>query len=80
MIAYPDVLSYLETVAEASDRVSIEDAGTSTLGNPMKVVVLTSSENQKKLDRIREISRLIAKPGDLSESDSRGCTGIGKAR
>ena len=35
LIAYPDVLDYLATVAAASDRVSIEDAGASTLGNPM---------------------------------------------
>jgi hypothetical protein len=30
-----EILSYLETVAAASDRVSIEDAGLSTLGNPL---------------------------------------------
>ena len=46
MIPYPEVLSYLDTVAAASDRVSIEDAGRSTLDNPMKVVILTSPENQ----------------------------------
>ncbi len=43
LIPYPEVLSYLETVAAASDRVSIEEAGRSTLDNPMKVVVLTSN-------------------------------------
>ena len=40
LIPYPDVLAYLELVAAASDRVSIEEAGTSTLGNRMPVVVL----------------------------------------
>ncbi len=49
LIPYPEVLSYLESVAAASDRVSIEDAGRSTLDNPMKVVVLTSKENQANL-------------------------------
>ena len=31
LVPYPDVLEYLRTVAAASDRVSIEVAGTSTL-------------------------------------------------
>ena len=46
LIPYADVLDYLHTVADASDRVSIEEAGTSTLGNPMEIVVLTSPSNQ----------------------------------
>ena len=78
LIPYPDVLSYLETVAAASDRVSIEDAGRSTLGNPMKVVILTSPANQKKLDRLREIARLLAKPGDLSPEESNALVDEGK--
>jgi len=64
LIPYPDVLTYLEMVAEGSDRVSIEEAGTSTLGNRMPVVVLTSPANQTRLDEIRDAARRIAKPGD----------------
>ena len=71
LIAYPDVLDYLATVAAASDRVSIEDAGLSTLGNPMQVVVLTSPSNQARLDRLREISRSLAKPAGLTPEESR---------
>jgi len=70
LIPYPEVLSYLDIVAAASDRVSIEDAGRSTLDNPMKVVVLTSKENQANLERLREIARLLAKPGDLTPEQS----------
>jgi len=78
LIPYPEVLSYLETVAAASDRVSIEDAGRSTLDNPMKVVVLTSKENQANLERLREIARLIAKPGNLSREESEALIDEGK--
>jgi hypothetical protein len=78
LIPYPDVLSYLETVATASDRVSIEDAGRSTLDNPMKVVVLTSKENQQNLERLREIARLVAKPGDLTPEQSQQLVKEGK--
>ena len=78
LIPYPEVLSYLETVAAASDRVSIEEAGRSTLDNPMKVVVLTSKENQANLERLREIARLLAKPGDLSPEESQQLVDEGK--
>ncbi len=78
LIPYPEVLAYLETVAAASDRVSIEDAGRSTLDNPMKVVVLSSPENQNKLERLREIARLLAKPGDLSPEESKQLVDEGK--
>ncbi len=70
LISYPDILDYLETVAAASDRVSIEVAGTSTLGNPMEIVVLTSTANQGRLPRLREIARLLADPRGLTEAES----------
>jgi len=78
LIPYPEVLSYLDIVAAASDRVSIEDAGRSTLDNPMKVVVLTSKENQANLERLREIARLLAKPGDLTPEQSQQLVDDGK--
>jgi hypothetical protein len=78
LIPYPDALSYLEAVAAASDRVSIEDAGRSTLDNPMKVVVLTSAENQANLERLREIARLLTKPGDLTPEQSQQLVDEGK--
>ncbi len=62
LIPYPDVLAYLQVIATASDRVSIEEGGTSTLGNPMPIVVLTSPENQGRLDVIRDMARQLARP------------------
>jgi hypothetical protein len=70
LIPYPDVLDYLRTVDEASDRVSIEEGYESTLGNPMPVVVLTSPANQKRLGEYREMARQLAKP----ETGTRGTT------
>jgi hypothetical protein len=78
LVPYPDVLSYLETVAAASDRVSIEEAGRSTLDNPMKLVILTSPENQSNLNRLREVARLLAKPGDITPEQTRQLVDEGK--
>ena len=75
---YPKVLEYLRIVDEASDRVSIEAAGSSTLGNEMVTVVLTSAANQANLDRYREISRLLANPDRLTEGEARDLLDEGK--
>jgi hypothetical protein len=75
---WPKVVEYLRLVDAASDRVSIESAGRSTRGNEMLVVVLSSEENQKSLDRYREISRRLANPEGLSEEEARRLAAEGK--
>ena len=75
---YGTVLEYLRRVDEASDRVSIEAAGTSTLGEEMVTVVLTSPSNQQNLDRYREISRRLANPDQLSAGEARELVADGK--
>jgi hypothetical protein len=67
---WPKVVEYLRLLDAASDRISIESAGQSTQGNDMPVVVMTSEENQKNLDRYREISRRLANPDGLSEQEA----------
>jgi hypothetical protein len=75
---WPKVVEYLRLVDAASDRVSIESAGTSTLGNDMPVVILTSAANQSNLDRYREIARRLADPEGLSEDEARALVAEGK--
>jgi Zinc carboxypeptidase len=75
---WPRVVEYLRLVDAASDRVSLESAGPSTQGNDMLVVVLTSEENQKNLDRYREISRRLANPEGLSDEEARRLAAEGK--
>jgi hypothetical protein len=75
---WPRVVEYLRLVDAASDRVSIESAGRSTQGNDMPVVVLTSEENQKNLDRYREIARRLAHPEGLPAEEARRLAAEGK--
>lgn len=75
---YPKVLEYLRALDAASDRITLEPAGQSTLGNEMVVAVMTSEENQKRLDRYREISRRLANPDGLSEEEARALIAEGK--
>ncbi len=78
LASWSQVLEYLRAVDAASDRVSIEIAGKSTLGNEMPVVILTSAANQGRLDRYREIARRLALPTGLSASDAAGLVDEGK--
>ncbi|HEV8581759.1 MAG TPA: M14 family metallopeptidase [Thermoanaerobaculia bacterium] len=75
---WPKVLEYLRLLDAASDRISIESAGKSTQGNDMPVVVMTSEENQKHLERYREIARRLANPDGLSEGEARALAAEGK--
>ena len=75
---YPKILEYLNLVAADSSRVSIEIAGQSTLGNDLPVVVLSSETNQAQLEYLRDISRKLANPDELSPDDTRSLIADGK--
>ncbi|MFL6192939.1 MAG: M14 family zinc carboxypeptidase [Thermoanaerobaculia bacterium] len=75
---WPKVVEYMRLLDAASDRVSIESAGKSTQGNDMMVVVITSEENQKRLDHYREIARRLANPDGLSEAEAQALAAEGK--
>jgi len=75
---WPKVVEYLRTLDAASDRISIETAGYSTQGNEMPLVIMTSAENQKRLDRYREIARRLADPDNLSDEEAKALVAEGK--
>ncbi|MDX1500745.1 MAG: M14 family metallopeptidase [Thermoanaerobaculia bacterium] len=76
---YPRVLEYLRLVAQNSDRVSVESAGTSTLGNEMVTVVLTSAANQADLERYRGIAAELARPDRLTPERAARLAAEGRA-
>jgi len=59
---YDRVITYLKILSEESERVNYEIAGSSTQGNPLVLTVISSARNMKKLEKYREISRLLADP------------------
>lgn len=75
---YAKVVDYFHALAAGSDRVSVEVAGESTLGNDMLVVVLTSAANQQRLAHYRDIARRLAHPDELSEEQARTLIAEGK--
>ncbi|NIQ06817.1 MAG: hypothetical protein GWO20_14145 [Candidatus Korarchaeota archaeon] len=63
------IIEYFEHLDEHSSRVKVTELGESTEGNPFLLAVITSAENLKRIERLREISLQLSHPQGLSEED-----------
>lgn len=66
---YRQIVSYFRTLDTASPRVDVEVLGKTTLGEEMIMAVISSEENLKNKQRIKEVSRRLADPRGLSDSE-----------
>ncbi len=62
-----------------SDRVKLVDIGMTEEGRHQYMLVVTSPENHKKLDRYKEISTKMARAEGLSEEQAHALSNEGKA-
>ena len=67
---YPKVVEYLQYLAEQSDRVSFEEVGKTTMGNPYVLVTRSAPENLARLDRLVEINPRLAYPRGRAEEEA----------
>jgi len=58
---YTDMVRYFRTVEERSPRLRLVDIGPTSYGQRMLMGVLTSPANHARLERLRDISRQLAK-------------------
>ena len=65
-IHHPALVQYLHTLAEKSDRVSIKVTGHTYEQRPLLQVIISSEENQSKLESLREAHLKGAESGDLN--------------
>ncbi|RME01281.1 MAG: peptidase M14 family protein, partial [Calditrichaeota bacterium] len=79
LASWKAIVAYYEKLGRASDRVSVQQLGKSTLGNPFLLVIITAPENQKKLARLAEISRSLADPRGRSQEEIRSLIAEGKS-
>ena len=54
------ILDYFTLIADGSDRIQVDTAGPTTLGNPFVSITISSPTNLARLDEIREASKRIA--------------------
>ena len=67
IIYTPDMIaSYMQAVAAASDRVTVDSVGRSHFGRRIMRVTVTSPENHARLEDIREAQQAISAAGNTS--------------
>ena len=55
-------VDYFKNLDKFSDRMQVEEIGKTTLGRPFIVATISSPENLKRLDELRDIQRQLADP------------------
>src|SRR2546421_11769697 len=64
---YSQYVDYLKKLDRESDRITVEETGTSSEGRPIYLAIITSPENHKNLARYKEISRRLSHAEGLTE-------------
>jgi hypothetical protein len=76
---YDQIRSYFHALDRASDRVIVEQIGTTTLGKPMLLAFISSQENLRNRERFREINRRLALAEGLTDAEARTLAEEGRA-
>jgi hypothetical protein len=79
MARWDKIVEYYSVIEKESDQIKVIDMGPSTMGNPFLLVIISSPDNLKNLERLQEINKTISDPRGVSESKIRGMLGEGKA-
>jgi Zinc carboxypeptidase len=76
---YTQYETYLKKLDQESDRLKVVEMGKSAEGRTMYLAIVTSPDNQKKLDRYKEISRRLALAEGLTDDQARALAQEGRA-
>lgn len=66
---YEQLIAYLQKLDDASDMVKMVQIGQSPMGKPMYICFISSAENIKNLDRLKEINRKLALDPNLTDQE-----------
>ena len=79
LASYDESMAYFEKLAAASDRVRLVNIGKTSFGLDWKIALVSSAENLRNAEQIREISQRLAHPEGLSDEDAKALARQGKA-
>jgi len=65
-VTHDKLVEYMKALAAASDRVQIENRGTTFEGRPLLLLTITAPENHRKLEQIREQHLALTESGASS--------------
>ncbi len=70
LVAMDAVERYFERVAASSDRVVLTELGPTTEGRRTVAAIISSPDNIRKLDQIRDVNQRLADPRLLADADA----------
>jgi hypothetical protein len=76
---YTQLQAYFARLAQESPRFKVVTIGTTSEGRPMTMAIITSPENQKRLDRYKEIAQRLARAEGITDDQARALAAEGKA-
>ena len=62
-VRHDQLVEYMRTLAAASDRVTMEETGRTYEQRPLLLLTITSPENHRRLEAIRQAHRNLTQPG-----------------
>ncbi len=65
-VTHDKLMFYMQTLAEKSDRIRIENRGSTFEGRPILLLTITSPKNHKNLEKIRQDHITLTENGDTS--------------
>ena len=77
-LAWADVVSYFQKLAQSSDRIRVEELGKSVEGRPFLAATISSADTIRNLDRYRRIQAGLADPRRTSEAEAAKLIAAGK--
>lgn len=75
---YQQIESYFQKVATESDRVIIQEAGKTEEGRQQYLLIISSPENLKNLEKYRSISQRLARAENLTDEQAEALSKEGK--
>ena len=79
LATYTQTEAYVKKLASLSDRTKLMDIGLTEEGRHQFMLIVSSPENLKKLDRYKEISQKLARAENLTDDQARALANEGKA-
>ncbi len=75
---YDQMVAYYRQLDAASDRVQMMEIGTSSLGRPLYLLIVSSEENMRALERWRGLSARLGR-ARMEDAQARELAGMGRA-
>ncbi len=79
LATYEQSIDYFRQLAQASDRVQLEEIGRTSEGRPWYIALVSSATNLANVERYKEIAQRLAHPKGLTDTEARDLAEEGRA-